>query len=152
MSSTTYRERMALREKVERSAKMATTYLRKAGGALHWSTDRPISVSYWTLLEQALQTALDIVEELPDDFFVSSEVEDYFGIGDALDLGAHNSSDEPLEAARKLLAAIEARRERGNVMRRIVAMENTTGRTEIEAAAFREKARELRKAHGLDAA
>lgn len=145
---TKYAERLALRDKVDRTTKMAATYLRKASDALHWNEDRPIPVSYWSLLEQALATALDVVEELPDDYFETYAIDDIFGLG--IGGSKHNVSDEALERAEKLVAVLRQRREREAIRRRIAALENTNGRTDAEAESYRAKALELRREHGME--
>lgn len=146
-----YQARRDRSEWISRSVKLATTYLRKAADALGCrdveGTTLPVDVGYWTLLERAIDAATEIVEALGDEFFESSAVADYFGIASALGLDRaekFNSSDEPLEAARKLVAAIEQRRRRSDQIERILALENVEGRTAEEAAAFLAKAAELR--------
>lgn len=152
-----YSEQIWLRDKIDLTVKTATTYLRKAGGALYWTTKdrtaqvRPISSWYWALLDQALDTAADIIEALPDDFFEDRPLGDPLGVNAVLGLNAnerYNTSDGPLERAQKVVAALEARREKTVALRLIHALENTTGRTEIEADAFRAKAAELREKLG----
>lgn len=151
----TYSERLAAIERRDRSVKMATTYLKKARDGLYW-LPWPPSVWHQWLLDQALDTALEIVKYLPDDFFEWRTSTDFFGIREAIEeaLGEHldtdwsdrfNSSDEALEAAEKLVAAIRARRERGKMLERIARLEAVSGRTDAEAAAHLAKAAELRR-------
>lgn len=80
------------------------------------------------------------MKELPDEFFEDAESGNYFGIN----FDKYNSSDEPLEATKKLLAALEERRSKLAVLRKIEALENTQGRSPEEAAMYRSKAAELR--------
>lgn len=157
--STTYAAQLALRDKVELAVKMATTYLRKASGALYWTTAdratkvRPIPSDYWALLDQALDTAADIIDALPEDFFEDRPLGDPLGINEELGFSSDelfNMSDGPLERAEKVIAAIRARRERTVALRRILALERTDGRTEDEAAAYRAKAADLRRQHGVE--
>lgn len=152
-----YQERMKTHDTIDRAVKMATTYLRKAEDFLYLgpphtphAPKEPLT-GYWSLLDQAISTATAIVEKLPDKFFLSEAVEDYFGLRAAMKEAGlpiddkFNSSDGPLEEAEKLVAAIRARREHGKLMGTIMALENTTGRTDEEAAAFLAKAAELRE-------
>lgn len=152
--SANIQERIFLSDKIDLAVKVATTYLRKSGNALYWTTKdrttriRPISSWYWALLNQALDTANDIVKELPDDFFEDRPLGDPLGINDELGLSSNerfNLSDEPLEKAEKVVAALQARRKRTVVLRKIHALENTDGRTEEEAKVYRAKADELRQ-------
>lgn len=146
---STYEERVDRQEKMDRAVKRATAYLRSAEQRLYASQHVRgyISSWYYNLLEQALDTAAVIVRYLPADYFQDNDVPDYFGI-----LGGasykHNLSDDLLEKAKAVVAEIERRRERADVLRRIAALENVTGRTSEEAAAYRAKAAELRR--GLD--
>lgn len=127
-------------EKRERALKFAITYLRKATMMLHprdyWQR---VSSAYWTLLDEALDTACEIVKELPDEFFVTEEVESVFGLPG----GKLNLSDGPLEKVEKLVALLERRRSEGKKQRRIALLSNVEGRTPEEAEAFRAKAAEL---------
>lgn len=144
---TTYEERTAMYDKAQRHAKRATAYLKNASVWLPFLSGQkmPPPVDYWQLLDAALDTAADIVEALPDNFFVTEEATDWFGLGGG---GKYNQSDEPLDAARKLVAAIVARRERGETLDRIRRLENVTGRTPQEARAYMAKAEELRSKMG----
>ena len=150
--STSYYDRLKQRQKLERPVKLARTYIRQARDLLHdkaWGDKgKPLPTLYWDLLGESLELAETIIEYLPDDFFVSGEVEDFFGLRAAmgdLALGKYNSSDDPLEAARKVVAAIEKRRERGDGLLLIMALENVNGRTPEEAEQFLKKAAELRR-------
>lgn len=143
--STSYSERMAIYDRVDRNAKLATTYLRKASDWLH--DVKPIPTQYWALLDAALAAAVEIVAKLPDSFFVSEPTEDWLGLavrGEKLNL-----SDGPLEAARKLVTALEGRRRRVDVLRKVGRLEDPSGRTPEEAALFAQKAAELRARHEL---
>jgi hypothetical protein len=139
---------VAHHEIVDRTVKMATTYLKKATDALFWYDRRPLLTGYWTLLEQALDTAGDIVGELPDDYFEVTETEDYFGLNEGRPM-RYRMGDDALEKAEKLVAAIKARCERGDALRTILQLEDTTGRTEDEAKSYRAKAAELRRRYSL---
>lgn len=156
-----YAERMERHDRLERTLKLAGTYLRKAEHYLYAyrgfqdeiiEPESPPSSSYWTLLDQTLVVAFAIIEKLPDSFFESAQVEDYFGLREHLGdftLSKFNSSDQPLELAEKVVAALTTRRERTNVKRKIMALENPDGRTPEENEAFKAKARELRERHGI---
>lgn len=133
-------DRMKMYEKMDRIAKRATSYLRSASLWLPESKSMP--VQYWTLLDQAVDTAKDIVEHLPDDFFETREIPDLFGLTGGT--FKHNVSDASLEKAEALVAAIKARRSRGDRLELIRKLENTTGRTEQEAAMYRDRAAQLR--------
>jgi hypothetical protein len=139
--------RAAISDYIERSVKMATTYLRKAENGLYEIS--PPSTYYWTLLDQALETASSIILKLPDEFFEGTPSTDPLGLG--LGGGRFNLSDGPLEAAEKVVAALKARRERGDALRRIEALENTTGRTPEEAESYIATAAGLREKHGIPA-
>lgn len=135
-------ERARIYEKVDRSVKTATTYLRKASHLLYVARhhDLPLSTNYWTLLDQALATAVDVVEALPDDFFEDVPA------GDSMlgSLDGFNLSDGPMEAAEKVVAALQARRAALATTRLIAKLENTRGRSPEEAAVYLAKAEELR--------
>lgn len=137
-------------EKRGRAVKLAVTYLRKAELWLYPHPGLPDDPAYWTLLDQGIETATEIVRALPDSFFRDERVDDTFGM---LGGGTHtlNLSDSVLEHAKKLVAEVERRRERGDALRRIGQLENTTGRTPEEAEAYRAKASELRERIGLAA-
>lgn len=140
-----YAQRMKVYEKVDRAVKLATTYVRKAEDALHWpEAPKPLLVGYWSLLDQMLDAAVEIAERLPDDYFEESEGGNFFGLA----VGRHNMSDDLLERAQKVLAAVEARRAGAKDARRIAALENTEGRTPEEAELYRAKAKQLRRAAG----
>ena len=111
-----------------------------------------ISYHYQDLLEQALDLATAIIEQLPDSYFRDEEAEDYFGLKDKLGLGSlhYNLSDDRQKQVVKLTEALDRRRERGKVLRQIMAMENESGRTPEEAEMFRRKAAELRARIGAD--
>lgn len=147
-----YYERMAHYDWVVRQAKLAKTYLLKVEQTLD---TKDLNTYHWDLLDQALSTATDIVEKLPDEFFVSEKIQDHFGLLSALgtpdDYDKFNSSDAPLEAAEKLVALLKERRAKVDVLRKIRQMENTTGRTPAEAEAFRRSAAALRERYGLGA-
>jgi hypothetical protein len=138
-------------EKRGRAVKLAITYLRKAESWLYPHPPLPHDPAYWTLLDQGIETATEIVRALPGSFFCDERVEDTFGM---LGGGTHtlNLSDSVLEQAKKLVSEIEGRRERGDALRRIGQLEDTTGRTPEEAKAYLAKASELRERHGLAAA
>jgi tetratricopeptide (TPR) repeat protein len=146
-------------ERRDKYVRAATSYLRGARDRLRvydFSSpppreriDVPMGTAYWSLLDAAIETATEIVEELPDDFFESYEVQDYFGLAETFGpLGKTSQADEPFEKAQKLLAAFEGRLKRGELLRRIQALETTNGRTDEEAEMYRAKAQELRE--GLD--
>lgn len=103
---------------------------------------------YWALLDQAIQTATDVVEALPADFFESTFTPDYFGMRAVFgELWSHDKSslsDQPYEAAQKLVAAFEERRKGAQRAALIARLEDTNGRTPEEAALYREKAAQLR--------
>lgn len=145
--SATFNERMARQDKFSRTIKTTKTYLKKAQAWLY--NDPPNMVEYWDLLDATIQTATEIIERLPEDFFQSEEVVDYFGLRAAIFpgglLGKMNSSDAPLEAARALVTMIEKRRERGDAMEKIRRLEAVEGRTPEEAEVYLAKARELRE-------
>jgi hypothetical protein len=143
-----YANRRALIENVERSVKMATTYLRKAENMLHFWSGMPVSPLYWTLLDQAIETATEIVEALPASYFESEKTQDFLGLSQLFEIDGsdeYNMSDSTLELAQKLVATIEARREREKQVRLIMKLENTVGRLPEEAEAFQSKATELRR-------
>src|SRR5882762_6145733 len=146
----TYRERLAAYDFVDRNVKRATTYTRKAAHLL-WAYDKEMlparPTSYWTLLDQTIQTATDIVRALPNDFFESTETPDYFGMRAVLgDWRSKSSlSDEPYEATQKLLRAFEERRKGAQRAALIARLEDTTGRTPEEAALYQAKADKLRR-------
>lgn len=137
-----------LREKIERTVRVTTTYLRKSSGALWWTERRPIDVAYWSLLDAALETAADIIEELPDEFFDDEPIGDPLGIAGTLGLDPSerfNMSDDRLAKAERVASLLRTRRERTVALRKISALENTTGRTPAEAESYRAKATELRE-------
>jgi len=136
-------ERMALHDKIDRAVRMTVTYLRKSSNALWWTDHRPIPPAYWSLLEQAIQTAIDIVEELPDDYFETTMMPDRFGLNDGADV-AFNMSDEPVELTEKLVTALGERRKREKALRRIRQLEEVVGRSPEEAALYLAKAAEMR--------
>ena len=125
-------------DRIDLTVKRAISYTRSAEAKLGLFKIAP--PSYWTLLDQSIETATSIVETLPDDYFEETDVPDLFGLG----VTRHNMSDETLERAEKLVAAILARRDRERTLRRIRALENTTGRTPEETAEYQRKADELR--------
>ena len=136
-----------------RALKLARTYVRKARDIL-WSggSDRrepitALSVDYQWLLEDMLDTAYEIVKLLPDDYFFAEEIADYFGLAAALGVdpgGKYNSSDEPYETAKKLVALIEKRRESERTLRLIKALESNEGRSPEETEAHLAHAQRLR--------
>jgi hypothetical protein len=132
---------MRLFSRLDRRLKLARTYMRGADDLLYIDWHGDIPPLYWDLLEHALILALDITEKLPDDFFASRDVDDFFGLGG----GRINLSDTPFERAEKLMAALQKRRRQAGKLRRIKLLENVTGRTPEEAEAFRAKAAELRQ-------
>jgi hypothetical protein len=139
-----YEDRLRMADRVDRTAKMATTYLKKASFWMHYRKEtKYVPPLYWYLLDQAIETATDIIEALPDHFFEEQQGGGNF-LGFDIEPHKFSLSDAPLEATEKLLAAIQARRKRMKGMRRIEALENTTGRTPEEAEAYRAKAAELR--------
>lgn len=132
-------------DRVARTVKFAATYLRKATDlGLQY---RPVSSDFWTLLDRALESSLDIVRALPDDFFAGYTATSLLD-GQPF---KNNLSDGPLEAAERLVQAIKDRREREDVRRKIAALEDTTGRTPEEAASYEAAARSLRERHGIEA-
>jgi hypothetical protein len=151
----TFYERQAIQDKVDRTVKRTTSYLKSAERFLHMGIGMPPSVWYWDLAEQAIGTATEVVEALPDHYFQTEELQDYFGLmdemkerlGDDWDPGpnTYNVSDDLLEKARALVAAIEKRREHEKILRRIRALENTTGRTPEEAEQYKAAAAKLRE-------
>lgn len=146
--TSTYQERMTMTEKVDRTVKSATTYLRKASWwLLNRSETHYVPWWYSALLDQCVATATDIVEALPEEFFETSPLTDHFGLGGAP--GSYNLSDDMLKEAQALVAAIEARRGRTDVLRKVGLLENPSGRTPEEAELFRSKAMQLRERHGL---
>lgn len=129
-------------ERVDRAVKLAATYVRKAEGALYWpGAPKPLLTGYWTLLDAMLRAAVEIVENLQDDYFVTKEGGNFFGLG----YSRYNSSDDALERAEKVVATIRARRADGKALLQIEALENTEGRTPEEAELYRVKAAELRQ-------
>ena len=144
---------MSAWERRSRALKLARTYVLKARDIL-WSGSsnrmEPIdalSVDYQWLLEDMLDTAYEIVKLLPDTYFYAEEIGDYFGVAAALgvDPGSkYNSSDDPYEAAKKLVALIEKRRESERTLRLIKALESNEGRSPDETAAHLAHAQRLR--------
>jgi hypothetical protein len=136
-------DRIRAYEKRERAVKLATTYTRKA----EWWIEPglgpdglPFDFAYSTLLDAALVIAPKIVAAMPDDWFVTEPAGvSVFGPHDA-----YNLSDDMLEAAESVVAAIRQRRDDVKTEERIRKLEVVTGRTSEEAAAFRAKAAELR--------
>lgn len=148
-------DRIAARDRADRAAKLARTYLRKVGHALSAlrSGDIQVGSSFWDLLGQSIETATEIVEQLPDEFFAETPLSDFFGIGIGRDVpSTHNLSSEHLEAAKSLVALIEGRQARGKAERLVAQMEDPSGRTPEEAESFRRSAAALREKHGLGAA
>ncbi len=126
----------ALYDRIDRLVKTATTYARKAEAALDWAAyakvSIPVSPSYPTLLDALLDAAAAIVKRgIPDDYFDKTD--------------GYNLSDDMLERARKVVAAIEDRRVEASDEARIRALENVQGRTPEEAAAYLAKAAEMRQ-------
>lgn len=126
--------------KRDRAVKLAGTYLRKACGWLQWDKDLPVTGDYWSLLDASLEAAEEILEALPEDFFATQPGESFFGLA----AEPYNMSDEPYAQAARIVALIERRREKGRRLRRIELLEAVEGRTPEEAAAYRQKAVELR--------
>lgn len=144
-----YEERRLAYERRERAIKLASTYLRKAEAYLYEQrrAGEPPSANYWSLLDVAIGVATEIVESLGDDFFEQEVTPDFFGLMDKFGLDKNEKSslsDEPYEAAQKLLTLFEARRGRTAVLGRIRLLESVEGRTPEEAEAYLAKARELR--------
>lgn len=146
MTELTYQERAEVFEKAARHAKRAIAYLKNASVWLPFLAEHKMQapVDYWQLLDSALATAADIVEALPDDFFESEQATDWLGLGLDVNELKYNSSDPPLEAAMKVVAAIKERRARGEALDTIRRLENVTGRTPEEAASYLAKAAELK--------
>lgn len=150
-----YQERMERADKFTRMMRTTTTYLRKTRMWLY--NDPPNVTEYWSLLDEVLTTANEIVERLDDSFFSSEETEDYFGLRASLreaiglsgPLADHSMSDGPLEATQKLLATIEKRRSRMGQLIQIKRLEAVEGRTPEEKELYLAKAAELRERHGL---
>jgi hypothetical protein len=119
-------------------------------------TGSPIPPEYKDMLDASLDLALAIIERLGDRFFIEEAIQDHFGIGKVLgfedDGDDYNESDAPYEKAKKLVAAIEARRKRNDDLRRLRALENVTGREPEEAPQYLAYAAELRKRLGLEEA
>lgn len=141
-------------EKRERALKLALTYVRKARDIL-WSGPlgrrEPIEVlgiQYQWLLEEMVDVACEIAKLLPDDYFVSEEITDYFGLLKAVGVeagGKFNASDAVYESAKKLVAVLEQRRESEKTLRIIRALESNEGRTPEEAELHLAHARRLRE-------
>jgi hypothetical protein len=149
----TYAERVAAVERWERYVKRAVSYLGKARFAIDIKIKNKsllyfMRYDYEKLLDETLETAYEILEALPDDFFADDAVEDIFGLGASLGVNIggmkYNSSDDVCEAAQKIVTLLERRRGDAKKARRIALLENTDGRTTEEAAAYRAKAAELR--------
>jgi hypothetical protein len=132
--------------------KSSTSYLRvrsdeRTEDGSRWKLlDVPMNVSYQTLVDAALQAALDVLRELPDDFFAMTEAR---GFMDGSPF-SYSQADDPLEAAKKIVAYINERRERDKILIRIRALENTTGRTPEEAESYLTMAAKLRVQHGME--
>jgi hypothetical protein len=144
---TTSADRYKLFEATNRCVSTTVTYVKKSLAFMYAHPKHiPISSGYWDLLEISIDAATEITQNLPDDFFETTKSDDPFGIlaANGLERDFYNQSDEPLANARKLVAAIEARRAGTKTMRRIEQLENTVGRTEAETASYRAKAEELR--------
>lgn len=153
MSDLTYEQQRVLRESIERACKMAVTYLRKSRDSLWWYKTTPRMPAYWDVLDAALDTATHIVEELDDGFFEDEPTDDGGLLSGLLRATypegmepsrLYNSSDQRLEVAKNLVALIEKRRSRTVTLRKVRALENTTGRSPEEAESYKAKAAELR--------
>jgi hypothetical protein len=130
------REALRQRERAERSAKLASTYLGKTTAYLQGGTE--IFESYMErLLGEALDAALVLVEALPDEPFVDYGVEN--------GVKQWNLHESWHENAERLVAAIARRCENVGAEALIAKLENVEGRTPEEAKAFLAKAAELRK-------
>ena len=143
-----WQERTRLCDKIDRYVTTASSYLK---GASRWlyaeDKDLDISPRYWDLLDQALVTATEIVEKLPDSFFEFEPLGDPFGMASRFGWDQSekfSSSDRPLEEAEKLVAMLHKRRKRTGALRVIRALEAVEGRGPEEAAAYLAKAAELR--------
>lgn len=135
-------------ESADRTIKLAITYLKKSYWGLRMFQDEQPMPGYWSLLDQCILSANDIVEALPDEFFERRPIEDALGLMATMGYstaGGHNMSDDSLEAAQKLLDAIQERRKVASRAERIRKLEATAGRTPQEAAAYAAKAQELRE-------
>lgn len=153
------RSRSEVQDIIDRNVKLATTYVRKAEHFLYDlgpdHPKHPPTPGYWDLLDVMLDTAEAIVNELPESFFETTELVDWFGLREALgvDLTSssmkHNMSDDALERAEKVVAALRRRREAWQRRRLIERLENTEGREPEEARAYLAKAAELRERHGI---
>lgn len=86
--------------------------------------DVPVTRSYEQLLDDLLDAAKSIIEELPDDFFKTTDVRDVTGF-----LGGgmfkHNASDDTLALAQKVTAALGERRKVGKRITLAEKLENT---------------------------
>lgn len=127
------------REEIERKIKTTITYLK--GSEAFLERQKPVPYQYRDLLEVAIETATEIVEALPEDFFEMVPAGNFLGFS----IDAHTPSDEVFEKAQKLLNTFIERRKRGVVLATIAKLEDTTGRLPEEAAAYKAKAAELRK-------
>lgn len=137
-----------------RAIKSARTYVKKAEDLLYaWQPedleDLPhgylSALDYTELLDESLDLARAIIKKLPDDFFEETEFEAFFGLPG----GRVNPSDDVAERVEKLTTTLKERRVRGKAQRRIRLLENVEGRTPEEAAAYQEKADQLRREAGL---
>lgn len=129
------RERLEQREKAERSAKLASTYLRKTTAYLRAGAEI-FDVYEERLFSDVLDAALALVEALPDDPFIDYGVEN--GVPQ---WNQYQSWRDEIEG---LAAALERRCSSIGRDTLIAKLENVEGRTPEEAAAFRAKAAELR--------
>lgn len=133
-------------ERLDRNAKLARTYMRKAEDMMYAAehVGAPVPTTYWDLLDQALDLAAALLESkaaLPESYFTEEQTEDLFGLG----VSKINLSDSVVERVVKVQAALNERRSEGKLARRIAALENVEGRTPVEAEAFLAKARKLRE-------
>lgn len=155
MTLTDYRERLALSERIDKEVKTTIAWL---GRSEHWlgAGLEELGVQqlpvFWDLLDKMLDLSAELVERFPDEFFQTTELGDPWGIVSALGgdpLRKHSQSDDPLAAAEKVVALLKERRARVDVLRRILALETTDGRTPEEAQMYHEKAAQLRAQHGF---
>lgn len=106
---------------------------------------------YFDLAQRSIDSATEIVDHLPDDYFDEQTGGDAFGILAAL--GADTSytytlADDLADSAQKLVAALDKRASDAKRRRRIKRLENVKGRTPGEAASYLAKAEELRRGQG----
>lgn len=131
--------------RIDRNVRTAETYVKKARNLLytweHVAPKQPMAAAYWTLVEQLLDTAHEIVERLPSDWFETTTERSFF---DGSSFEFNHAEHTVGERLAKLNELYERRVKDARLDARIRALENTTGRTPEEAAAYQAKADELR--------